>query len=629
MISGRELQADARARAWLVPPVTAPATAAGCCAGCQEPLGAEAGVALPALPKLPGGLPVPKLLTTLTQGANLQMPAIPGVTGKGGIFSIKPHQIPGVSQVMDKLGLPAGLTIPTDVESAVKMGIQIGTQVLTKLATPLITSALTAIMPGVVSAVSSTLATLGTATGLGSMIPGVGNLVGVAIAGLIELGKMFAADLEGPRQCEFDPRCPDIARRVENLSPVDALPILAKVYADTSMRLSRQAREEDCVLLPMGGGAKVGPYGCMQYILGGLDTMLTYSQPTVVDMGLPQLNRVLPLYQAMPKHGWYVDVRGSQKMKPMAPWGERQSRVRDWTTRDAVRAAMRGQTRSRHDLSVSGMIKDMGDRRLFLAELDRKIQGAATIAPGQVSGLRWHVVTELRKATTQYMLNQGPEQEQWLRHCGLWLQKVMAREAADKERMKRHLEMQRRRAKVVEADPVLRRKMAIEQLKFLYGQGDERAGKRIRELMAGAPLLPHEGTARPGRGPAKPKGPSTAAWRMFAAAVQMFTTMYLLSLGRLGNRHAAQLIAAIKQQPGLTPKTANAMAWKHLDAQAKAGNRQAQIVMQGAKTAFGPWFKLAAAAIKQRRPLPPMHRYMPKGRGAVAGWLPSRVVLVS
>jgi hypothetical protein len=453
--------------------------------------------------------------STVTPGAIITMPQV-GDFVPAESFRIQPHRVPGGAEVMDQLGLPPDTELPTSASEAVELGIQVGTSIVGYFAGPAITAALTAVLPGVVTAISSALTTIGAATGLGSLIPGIGNLVGLAIAGLVELGKAFARMGRGPQQCEFDPKCEDIGAMVANLSPVDAVPVLARAYAGTSMRLAKEARREDCVLLPVGGGNPEGPYGCLRFMEQAFDHMLGFAQKTVQDMGIPQLRRLLPLYEQMPKHGWYVDVRSSDDLKPLPLLGEKLSRVRDWTTKAAVAAEARGDARSEYDLSVSGMIRAMQLRLLFLTELERQARGLDQASPSQLARLRFLITTEVQKATTQYIQNQSVDLQRWLQQTGVWLRALLAREAAELARRQAEQAATVARSAVIEASPALRRSLAIDQLQFECGQQGPTgpACVRLREVRAGAPLRPHEGSTQPTKAPTMatiqaPKAPTS------------------------------------------------------------------------------------------------------------------------
>jgi hypothetical protein len=501
----------------------------------------------------------------VTRGATIGIPAIPGISGPRSV-SIPAHTIPGAADVMRVAGIDPG-NLPTDAAGAIKTGLQVAGQVAGKLAGPLITQGLSAIMPGVVSAVSSITASLGIGQGLGSVVPGIGNLVGLAITGLVAAVKAIIGLFKGREQCDFDPKCPDLAAEIANLSPVDALPVIARIASTTSRRLAKKAIDEDCYLEPkQGKGGKT--YECIRYMLATFDQVYYFARDTPEVMGIPQIDRLLPAYQSMPTKTYTAEFRGEDRVVEHYTITEKKARHAD------------------NDVSVSAMIRKMQERRAYLVGLDSKVQEMMRTGRGH-GHLRMYVVTELRRATENYAFSQTPEMEAWLRTCGTWMNAVLSAEQRRDQAIATHRAAQERRQQEIARMPAAQRKAVMDadriaQLKMQCSEAGDK-GPACDELrrMQGLP-------------PAAPAAPSRAeGLKKLYRARNYFLYQRLQRAAQRGNATAKEIFKRAVAQPGITRANMFERVYQYLEAQANAGDKAAKFIIDSTNREF--MVKLRAA----------------------------------
>lgn len=215
--------------------------------------------------------------------------------------------------------------------------------------------------------------------------------------------------------------------------------------------------------------------------------MFFYARNTPEVIGLPQIQRLLPLFANMPRRVWSVDfdAPGGPKLVPGRGFTETRSRIRDWTTRQGVQAEQSGDSISQHDVSIDLFVAKLTNRQAYLTELDRQISAGG--AP--LLSLRFQVVTELRNATMQYVYNQAPEIAAWLQVLGRWLQAV---EGAERERdaaVKAHWQDQTHRKAAIERLPPAQRAkvMAAHERQIAQFRCDEGSKDACAQLRGNTP----------------------------------------------------------------------------------------------------------------------------------------------
>lgn len=525
-----------------------------------------------ALPALPPALQS-VAGATQTAGFQLDVPGVQGITG-GALVNVPGHIIPGAADVLQVSGLSID-SIPTDVQGAIKTGIQVAGQIAGKLIGPAITSALSSIAPGVVSTVSSMASSLGLGGAFGSALPGIGNLVGLAVAGLVEAIKALVKLFKGRQQCDFDPKCPDLTAEIANLAPVDALPVIAKIIESTSRRLAHKAIAEDCYLHPQRGkGGKT--WECMRYLLGGWQQVYEFAKDTPEVMGIPQIERLLPQYQSMPTQVFSA-FYPAEKVEPFMVFTEQASRVRDWTTHEGVQAELQGRAIRVPGISIIGMVQRMQTRRAYLLDLGNRVSQAA--AQGRVGAghLRFNATTELRRATENYVYSQTPEMQQWLHTVGQWMAAIDQMDRKRDEVILQNIQTQKRRQAEIEALPPAERAAVkkagrIGVLKMLCADADGK-GKHCDELRV------LQGLPAP--------APAASALKKIAEARAQFAFKMLRHFAMERKDPAAlALFRTYEKLPGMTRANMYIMAYEFIAAEAKGGDKVAQLILLTANKKF-------------------------------------------
>ncbi len=296
--------------------------------------------------------------------------------------------------------------IPTDVAGFIDAGIAYGTQVAA--------GALTSLLVG---------------AGGGSVVPGLGTVVGIAVA-LTVAG--LRSLLEPKEQARCETRIPKDVPAPLALGAIEQMPL-------TVMRLvyirSLIARER---------GTKRGKERCqggpiVEYAgyLSTLYTRLSHaSEKTPETLGLPQLGHLIPLYQRTPKYPYVVDF------------------LRAMTARSAHLQAM-------------------------VARAAR----VNTMPYAQVQSLRWELVTEMRTAGVQMAYAPGPMTEQWFRTLAQIFGQVDARDKAQAGRRRAEQLAGQRRYEAATAEQLTEHEKQILQLRC--SDGDEKACQRYRDLTTG------------------------------------------------------------------------------------------------------------------------------------------------
>jgi hypothetical protein len=539
-----------------------------------------AGGVVPTVPGVPsvGGF-VPNTLAQVAPGFSIQLPKIPGVSSAQ-IFKVASRTIPGSDDLLRIINRD----LPPVAKNLLNKGVGVAGQMAWKVAgPPLKDFAEKALGGGVTAGVT---ATLGAA---GSMIPGIGNLVGLAIAGLTAAFKALFKFLDDPDECEFDPKCPDLAKQIENLTPIEALPLIARLYVETSKRLAEKAYSDKCYLTPKKGkGGKT--YKCLLYIEKAFAGLAEIAKDTPDVLGLDQLTHLIPLYtrvlETTTTQGWTnnENFSGQPKILRFKDIGEREGKVRDYTTRESVAAwaayyARRGPPPANVDaFSFKTITARMIARQQALTTLANTIASYNTTPATARDQIPFGVGEELTLAAEQYVLNPNKQAENWLRQVGTWQGIV---EARTREIAYARQEENRRsgRAAIVAKTPA--------QIQLLQMQCDEAQGRgpacdELRRLRpGGVPTQPAPAPAPPRlQAPGPTQRPDLAA---LSAARNKYVFEYLQKLSREGNPAAKLLFADAQRQPGAYPF---AKTYAYLERRSKEGVKPAQIILYAAVQEF-------------------------------------------
>jgi hypothetical protein len=268
--------------------------------------------------------------------------------------------------------------VPDNAREAIDMALTVGSQ----LAAGAAASALTGVLA---------------ATAIGSVVPGLGTLVGlgvglatVALRGVIV--KTFtksACELDKSRcKCKTPPgfSCPKPGKR----SPVELLPWLAV----------EQAKLDKIELRPALCDVGEVPE-CKRY-LGTLSTLIIpYVGTSIPVMGLPALEKLLPQYEAAAK---------------LARTGAGYTHQGD--AGGLIKYGWSAQTNSLGFVTpgVAPPLATMQQRVAKLRDLVARINRVGK--SGDLSSLRWDLSTELNNAAQQYALNQSGDNQQWFVFLG-------------------------------------------------------------------------------------------------------------------------------------------------------------------------------------------------------------------
>lgn len=293
--------------------------------------------------------------------------------------------------------------IPDDAREALEMTLSIGSQ----LAAGAASTALTGVLA---------------ATAIGSAIPGLGTIVGlgvglatVALKGLIiKTFTKSACEMDKSRcKCKtptpagwnesrpYKFSCPSPGKR----SPVEILPWIA----------DEQARLNKIVLLPKLCDVGEIPE-CKRYLRTLATLVVPYVGTSIPVMGLPALEKLLPLYEkaatmaeqgagythqgdagGLIKYGWADAPNGLGFKSPVTP---------------PPLATMRARVAKLRDLVMR--INNIPRTTNF-------------------SSLRWDLLTEMGNAASQYALNQSAENEKWFVQLGTAVAKMEQGEKAQQQ----------------------------------------------------------------------------------------------------------------------------------------------------------------------------------------------------
>jgi hypothetical protein len=238
------------------------------------------------------------------------------------------------------IGRSVGALIPTDLEGVIDTGLAIGAQAAASAVTSLLVGA-----------------------GIGSVIPGLGTIVGIGAAlGVAALKGLVKG--EPPKylqkcKTKMYGGCP----RPPALSALELLPWVDQRYHQAIARELRAERDRT----GCGAGETVT---CLARLSTLRADAYHIAKTTPQVLGLPQLNRLIPLYER---------IDGIQTYQPAD--------------------------------DVALILTAMKNRRALLQTL---LVDPSRLTGSQIVTLRWNLVTELNNAMVQMQYQPGPETTQWL-----------------------------------------------------------------------------------------------------------------------------------------------------------------------------------------------------------------------
>jgi hypothetical protein len=372
--------------------------------------------------KIPGGINPAAAADLLLSGKRITAEAALQA-GYGTVKGVGDKYLSSVTGI--PISLPQKLTakeigksltslIPTDVQGVIDTGLALGTQVAA--------SALTSVLAG---------------AGVGSVIPGLGTVVGIGVAlGVQALKGPVTKLLKGPpppyqRKCPTNVKCPE----VPNKSAIEIIPWAARNMAQVANVLAQDQKKSycgrgsahDCVVrldVLMGRAYDiVSGYDTVpmtSFMQMGQHAQRTWKNGTTVVVGLYQVEKYIKLYEGAPKsHAWY-----------------------DSKARKIIQVK---------NEPVIEVLAHLRERKRVLDAFVKKSKTIATMAPaefigGTISGFRGEVYAELRNAMMQYSFDPSPETTRWVEDLGKMMSEMDKRvKAYEKGRRGRVMEVQARR----------------------------------------------------------------------------------------------------------------------------------------------------------------------------------------
>jgi hypothetical protein len=409
----------------------------------------------------------------------------------------------------------------------------------------------------------------GAAIGSAIPIPGIGTAIGVIGALVVEgfkalgkaLVKLFTKDPPpGAVKC---PKyaCPDTIP--EYMNAMELLPwavgIRLKIARDA---INAQTTKSGKLVCGFGGavdclsqwGTVIGGYSShrnVAYMQAGVKTTFSVDATglaefvgnSIPEMGIPQLDRYLPLYRATPtSYPFYSFVKGRTGLVE----------IREDAYGPVVYSIFLMEHRKKK-------LQDL------LAELAQK-----NVRPFTLND-------ELLRAARQVQLSPSPDTMAWFKMLGEASIAFNEREAARGVARKAESERQKKKAAEVMADPRQKAAHDLTIARMRCGEGNQAACAEARRLAAAAPRPGP--AAGPGSRPGAPQ-PNLAA---LAAARNKYVYDYLQRLRQQGNPAAVLLATDAERQPGKFPY---AKTFSYLERKAKEGVEPAKIILYTAVTEF-------------------------------------------
>jgi hypothetical protein len=342
---------------------------------------------------------------------------------------------------VDAFGKSLASLIPTDAKAALNTALAIGTQAAAGAVTSLLVGA-----------------------GVGSVVPGLGTIVGIGAAlGVQALKGVF----EPPpgRKCETKWRCPEIPSK---LSVLEMLPWLVEKEFAVLAAIRAEEGPSRLVRVSGGGVTRAGSAPCVRgetvecaWRLAQVRLTLwdkTHPQATIPELGLPQLKRLIPQYEHALRRATAIGgAFGAQKDSAGFP----------------RHVALTG-FKTQH--TIATLLAAMKARVAYLGSLHQQAQQAmASGNKAALADLRWKVAEELKKATRQLAYAPGSETTNWFKIVIGAYRALGAAEQASQAKMHERLKVARERGeKRLREDPAAK---AAHDAKIAAMQRSERQQK--------------------------------------------------------------------------------------------------------------------------------------------------------
>jgi hypothetical protein len=288
--------------------------------------------------------------------------------------------------------------VPDDARQAIEMSIDIGLSATT--------SAVSALLTGAIG---------------GSVIPGLGTVIGIGVGLAVMLLKGVVKDAitekhSAQQLCKADDALyKKFARDVKGmpkLSPLQYVPWVAKKSYDASKAVAEEQHRTKCGRTPyMTTLRQIGK------------SSFESAKATVPLLGLPQLDQLIRMYESAPKQEYFWDK------------GRRQA---GGAIVGGTGKVLLGTSAAGYDLTT--LLKLMYARKAQLQTLVAQASRVEQLAPNAIAPLRFSLVTEIGRATMLYTLDPQKVTEDWLKQLMGFLARLVRTEAAAVGAMKARYE---------------------------------------------------------------------------------------------------------------------------------------------------------------------------------------------
>jgi hypothetical protein len=276
--------------------------------------------------------------------------------------------------------------IPTNLNQLIDTGLAVGGQYAA--------SALTAALAG---------------SAIGSVIPGLGTVIGIGVA--LGINALKGALKEKPppymKSCPTKAVCPT----VPNLSPMELLPWIATNLASVHTVIAQDRKRSYC-----GKGQSVE---CMYrlnvlernvydliypFASGSTGSKRSWEKSTPAVLGLPQVESLIRIYAKAPRsHAWYQDNPKFPGYKTIT------------------------QEPNQRLIDILGLLNR---RKAILDSIVSRSKRVSTMTPNELERYRSDLGAEMQNAMMQYSFTPGRETEQWVGKIGEMWTALVGREAA-------------------------------------------------------------------------------------------------------------------------------------------------------------------------------------------------------
>lgn len=358
--------------------------------------------------------------------------------------------------------------LPKNAAEALELGLAIGTQYAASAVTSLLVGA-----------------------GIGSVVPGLGTIVGIGVALGVQALRGALEEKPQPyaRECKTQP--PAAFCQFPPVAPIDLIPWIANAQANVDGLLANEQAKSFCGR---------GPLVECSAVLGTVGReAVRFTRSTVPQLNLPQLQRLIPMYERAPTT----------------------RRIFDHRTRKIVWAPSETQR------DMGEILQAMHRRHAQLVSIAQRAARVATLPMAQVAQLRWELVREIGNAAQQYQNQPTPENQQWLALVAHSIRAVEQRVEMKRVEMKRRQEEGQRLYRQRMQDPRQAAAHNRQILQFQCSEGNQAACRKLRALGSGAPSSSQaarpQGASRPApRAPARGGASPMLERRCQQLAAQLF-----------------------------------------------------------------------------------------------------------